>query len=81
MRNISDGIVPFRKFDRRLKILRASNFPMVFDGIEPNRPIPGRWIAVTCVRLLLQVIPTQEVQIETLKFQLRLLVCGTVEAK
>lgn len=54
---------------------------MVFSGMDPVNPIPGRWIPVTRVPFELQVTPTHEVQIEAESlFQLSLGACGTEEA-
>ena len=80
MEDISKGRVPFKKLDLRLKIRRASSFPIVFGGIGPNSPRPGRWMAITLVPSLLQVMPTQEVQIGTVEFQFSFRTCGTAEA-
>ena len=80
MEGISEGRDPLRKLDLRLKILRASSFPIVFNGIGPNRPWPGRWIAITRVPSSLQVMPTQEEQMGSVEFQFSFLTCGTAEA-
>jgi len=53
---------------------------MVFSGIEPVNPMPGRWMPTTRVWFELQVTPTHEVQIEEDSFQLSLGACGTAEA-
>lgn len=78
---MSVGIFPLRLFDLRLRISRASSFPMVPDGIGPTSPIPGRWTATTRVPWVLQVIPAQEVQIGEATFQLSFRLCGTLAAK
>lgn len=38
MEMISEGSVPLRKLDLKLRILRESSFPIVLGGIGPNSP-------------------------------------------
>jgi hypothetical protein len=66
---MSAGMLPLRRFDRRLRIARASNFPIVLAGIGPYRPTPGSRTESTREPSRVQFMPTQ-VQTEVAGFQL-----------
>lgn len=54
----SEGNGPERALNRRLRVRSWVKLPMVFCGIWPERPIPGRWSSTT--RLDWHMIPAQE---------------------
>jgi len=68
---ISEGRFPLRRLERRLRTLRASNFPRVLAGIGPTSPTPGSRREATRVPSEVHLMPTQDVQIEVAGFQLK----------
>lgn len=77
---MSEGSFPLRRFDRRLRTLRASNFPRVLAGIGPTSPTPGSRRERTRVPPLVQLMPTQDVQAGVAGFQLSFGSWGTAAA-
>jgi hypothetical protein len=78
---ISDGRLPLRRLDLRLRAFRASSLPRVFDGIEPMSPTPGSRTEITRVPFGLQMMPTQEEQTGVAGSQIRLRRWGMALAK
>lgn len=60
---ISEGRVPSRRLERRLRTLKAFNFPRVFEGMGPRSPAAGSRRENTRDPSEKQVTPGQEVQI------------------
>lgn len=78
---ISDGRLPLRKLDRRLRIVSSSSFPRVLAGMGPYNPTPGSRRAITRVPFGSHDTPPQEEQIGELDLQLIFRLCGTTAAK
>lgn len=70
---MSEGNVPLRRFDLRLRICNAVRLPSVFGGIGPLSPIAGSLRPNTRVPSEEQFMPTHEVQRLVVLFQLSFL--------
>lgn len=70
MDRISEGRFPLRRLERRLRTLKASNFPRMLAGMGPTSPTPGSRSSSTRVPSGLQVMPTQDEQIGVTALQL-----------